>query len=199
MLLIPAIDLKDGQVVHAKGGQRAGYAPIESKLSRSSEPAAVVDGLLCLHPFTSLYVADLDAIEGVGNHDASLADLQARFPALRLWVDKGLCRAEACRSWLSASRGDLVLGSESQEDPELLVRLVHDFGSDRIVLSLDFRGDAFLGPSALLERSETWPARVLVMTLARVGGSLGPDTDRLKSLRRRARSRQRAWNSSRST
>ena len=60
---IPVIDLKGGVVVRARHGDRASYRPIETPLSRTSEPLDVVAGLLSLHPFRTLYVADLDAIE----------------------------------------------------------------------------------------------------------------------------------------
>ena len=60
----------------------------------------------------------------------------------------------------------------------------------RIVLSLDFRGDAFQGPQEILAEPALWPQRVIVMTLARVGSGAGPDLERLAAIRvdrRRAR------------
>jgi phosphoribosylformimino-5-aminoimidazole carboxamide ribotide isomerase len=57
---------------------------------------------------------------------------------------------------------------------------------DRIVLSLDYRGDSFLGPNGLCDAPHLWPARVIVMTLARVGRDAGPDMDRLADIKRRA-------------
>lgn len=60
----------------------------------------------------------------------------------------------------------------------------------RLVLSLDFRGDDFMGPPALLQRTELWPSRIIVMTLARVGGGAGPDLERLAALQSRAPDRR---------
>ena len=37
--IIPAIDLKDGAVVHASGGMRAAYRPIETPLGPAKIPA----------------------------------------------------------------------------------------------------------------------------------------------------------------
>ena len=54
-------------------------------------------------------------------------------------------------------------------------------------LSLDFRGDAFLGPRELLEDAALWPERVIVMTLARVGSGEGPDVARLAEIVARAK------------
>ena len=180
MEIVPVIDLKGGQVVHARAGRREGYQAIRSSLARDSAPLAVVQGLRALHPFDRLYVADLDAIAGRGGHDAILDALREAFPDLALWVDNGLSGVGACRAWLDRGLGDLVIGSESQRDPGLLGALIEL--SERLILSLDFQGDAFLGPQALLERTADWPPRVIAMTLARVGGALGPDLARLQWL-----------------
>jgi len=52
-----------------------------------------------------------------------------------------------------------------------------------MVLSLDFDGERFLGPPAVLATPHLWPARVIAMTLGRVGADAGPDFERLASLR----------------
>ena len=51
------------------------------------------------------------------------------------------------------------------------------------MLSLDFRGDAFQGPSEILAEPGLWPRRVIAMTLARVGSGAGPDLTRLAAIR----------------
>jgi phosphoribosylformimino-5-aminoimidazole carboxamide ribotide isomerase len=56
----------------------------------------------------------------------------------------------------------------------------------RVILSLDFRGDDFLGPRTLLSDPALWPARLIVMTLARVGSAAGPDFDRHDTISKRA-------------
>jgi phosphoribosylformimino-5-aminoimidazole carboxamide ribotide isomerase len=58
------------------------------------------------------------------------------------------------------------------------------------VLSLDFQGDAFLGPRQLLNDASLWPAEVIVMTLDRVGNSNGPALERLASIVSRAEGRR---------
>lgn len=183
MEIVPVLDLKQGRVVRARRGDRANYRPIETPLSVSSDPLDVAEGLLKLHSFTTLYVADLDAIEASGDNRAAIGRLRRRFPALRLWVDNGIAELPTAHAWLAEGLGDLVLGSETQRDANAVHDLAHD---DRIVLSLDFRGDAFQGPAALLEAPRHWPRRVIVMTLARVGSSEGPDLATLSRLRRGA-------------
>lgn len=188
MEIIPVIDLKGGVVVRARHGARAAYRPIETPLAKGSEPADVVAGLLSLYPFRTLYVADLDAIEGSGGHGESLALLAERFPHLALWVDNGCNDRSAAERLLAlVARTSIVLGSESQRGTELLRVL----GADpRVILSLDFRGGDFLGPPALLAESALWPDRIIAMTLARVGSGAGPDLERFGILKAQAGQRR---------
>ncbi len=177
--IIPVIDVRDGLVVRAVMGRRDLYKPIVTPLSASAEPLEVTSGLLRLHPFGKLYVADLDAIQGTGHNNAVIRAIRRRFPHLEVWTDNAAASPEAVRAWLDGDHGILVLGSESQSS-SALARALRD--EPRLALSLDFRADAFLGPADLLD-PEFWPGRVIAMTLARVGGKAGPDFDRLSSLR----------------
>jgi phosphoribosylformimino-5-aminoimidazole carboxamide ribotide isomerase len=188
MQVIPVIDLKGGVVVRARLGERASYAPIETPLSRTSESEDVVAGLLSLHPFRTLYAADLDAIEGRGDSGAILDRLERRFPQIELWVDNGCRNTAGTNAFLRRRSGaSLVLGSESQAGTELVRTFARE---PRVLLSLDFRGDAFLGPTALLSDAALWPDRLIVMTLARVGSDAGPDFSRFASIKRRAGARE---------
>jgi phosphoribosylformimino-5-aminoimidazole carboxamide ribotide isomerase len=177
--IIPVIDLMGGQVVHARGGARDAYPPLVSPLTASSKPFDVVAGLLALHRFRQLYIADLDAILKRGEHIATVLALQQAYPQLELWVDAGFAALCTCRRFLRGGMGQLVLGSESQLDGQLLGELAHD---PRVILSLDFRGEDRLGPAELFEQPELWPERVIVMTLAAVGASGGPDVTRLRQI-----------------
>ena len=184
MEVIPVFDLKGGVVVRARHGDRASYRPIKTPLSSSSDPLDVVDGLLSIHPFRALYIADLDAIERRGDAGAILDRIAEQFPKLALWVDNGCADRIAADNFLARfSGGSLVLGSESQRDETLAAALQ---GNPRVILSLDFRGDNFLGPAALVNNPQLWPARLIVMTLAKVGSGAGPDFLRYAGIREKA-------------
>src|SRR5262245_4085928 len=180
MQIVPVIDLKGDLVVHARRGERGRYAPIVTPLSRSPEPAAVLAGLLAVAPFEAIYIADLDAIMAGQPINPLIERLAARHPKVAFWVDAGLSSPAAASALLEHDRLHLVIGSESQQDS----RLLDQFGDHpRALLSLDFRGDDFVGPSDLLGRPERWPSRVIAMTLARVGSGAGPDLKRLAQIR----------------
>jgi phosphoribosylformimino-5-aminoimidazole carboxamide ribotide isomerase len=180
MDIIPVIDVRGATVVHARMGRRDEYRPISTRLSATSDPLDVARGLLGVHPFTTLYVADLDAIEGRSDNDPVLARLRAAFPRVTLWVDNGIARRADAEQWLARGLGHLVLGSETQTDAALVRGLAQDA---RVVLSLDFRGASLQGPQELLADTGAWPGKAIAMTLARVGSGAGPDMDVLAAVR----------------
>jgi len=180
MEVIPVIDLMGGTVVRARMGQRDRYRPISTPLAPTSDPVDVTRGLLALHPFAALYVADIDAIEGRSGNQAILERLHAAFPGLALWVDSGIADVDRAIGWLERGLGVLVLGSETLADAAPVRRLARD---PRVALSLDFKEQSFRGPAALLAAPQSWPRRIIVMTLSRVGSAAGPDLERLAAVR----------------
>jgi phosphoribosylformimino-5-aminoimidazole carboxamide ribotide isomerase len=113
----------------------------------------------------------------------SLDQLRPLLPNANIWLDAGFNDPDQLETALATDGIWPVLGSESQVDP-LLLEACH--ANPRLVLSLDFRGDAFLGPRSILENTNNWPSRVIVMTLGRVGANSGPDFERLTEIKRRA-------------
>lgn len=173
MEIIPVIDLMDGLAVHAIRGQRERYRPLRSPLCRGAEPKAVLEGLLGLHAFGTVYLADLDALMGKPRQSAVIAELIGAFPGVRFWIDGGL--PEPGVSW-PEGRATAVVGSESLRGE---VSTLPDARTTPFILSLDFQGGALLGPSELLDRPGLWPERIILMSLARVGSAEGPDCARL--------------------
>ena len=194
MRIIPVIDLKGGHVVRAFRGERASYAPIVTPLAAGSAPEAIVAGFLRLFAFDTIYVADLDAIERCGDHGAAIEALARRFPQICFWVDNGAeSEADGARSVAAPGPRAFrlanlspVIGSESLAR-DVAPDLSRETGA---ILSLDFRGDEFLGPRTLLDNPQFWPPRLVAMTLARVGAFAGPDLALLSSLARRAQGRE---------
>ncbi|MEO8716371.1 MAG: HisA/HisF-related TIM barrel protein [Acetobacteraceae bacterium] len=187
MDIVPVIDLLGGQVVRARQGQRETYRPIRTPLSATSRPTDVAAGLLRLFPFRCLYAADIDAIERRATNETGIAALTAAAPGIDLWVDNGIADIEGARAFLAPGDRSLVIGSESQTGTHVLQALRDH---PRIILSLDFRGDAFQGPPELLGDTAFWPDRVIVMTLARVGADAGPDAARVAAIGTRAAGRR---------
>ncbi len=172
MEIIPVIDLKGGRVVHARRGDRRRYAPLASRLCPSNEPLAVARALVTLCAVRTLYVADVDAITGAGEHRAVVHALLADMPQIDIWLDGGFTTPERIERMASA-RITPVLGSESIRDVTHYRRL--RASAPNAVLSLDRRGEEVLGPAELAAQPALWPRRVIHLDLARVGSAEGPD------------------------
>jgi phosphoribosylformimino-5-aminoimidazole carboxamide ribotide isomerase len=178
--VIPALDLKGGAVVHAKEGSRADYRPIASPFGAADNPVAIARGLLAITGSSILYIADLDAIAGEGNHFELVRGLADALHGTDLWIDAGFSDVGECAFWLPLG-ATLVIGSESLATVDAW-RDIHDTFGDSLVLSLDFDSGGRRGPAALFEDPALWPKRIVAMSLARVGSETGPDIERLKSI-----------------
>lgn len=167
MKIIPVLDLMGGLVVHAVKGRRENYRPLSSPLCPDADPFAAVEAFRNLHPFDTFYVADLDALMGLGCQNGLVAALRTRFPDIVFWLDQGLPEAgEAAPAGVVP-----VIGSESLPTVARLQRMAtRDW-----ILSLDFFDGRMKGCSEILAQPQYWPERVIVMTLNRVGSFDGPD------------------------
>lgn len=177
MHLIPVIDLKDGLVVSAQRGDRANYQPINSILCESSSITNVIDGFFSLHPFTTFYIADLNAITGTGDNQQLINDVIFKYPEIEFWLDNGFDLEKTSSMTTDTYRP--VIGSEYQSSNTSDTYQRH---LKNKILSLDFFPDrGYTGPKVLLEEVNLWPQDIIIMTLDRVGNNLGPDTQKLES------------------
>lgn len=176
MQIIPVIDLKSGQVVHAKQGQRAHYQPITSRLSPSSNAHDIVAGLLALYPFQTFYIADIDAIQGNGSHAEMINALCRKYPHITWWLDSGNVQHNGLVANIHA-----VIGTES-----LQTLAQYQFIKTPHVLSLDNLNGQNLGCVELHADCALWPSQVIAMSLSSVGSGYGPDFTRLQQMHTQA-------------
>ena len=186
MKIIPVIDLKAGEVVHAVRGERDRYRPVESCISKSSQPGDVAVAFARLGAL-EVYVADLDAIAGGEPNIAAYEAIVDAGP--RLWLDAGIRNAEDA-DVITRSLGNdealesLVIGSETLEKTAALRELLDSPTAPEITFSLDHRDGALIARiSAWQDTSIVEIAREVVgygvrrfvdLDLARVGNGDGP-------------------------
>ena len=181
MQVIPVIDLKNGLVVHARHGQRDSYQPIQSVLSASSEVFSIVESLLKLYAFHTIYIADIDAITNRGNHFEQIELLSGIYPQVNWWVDNGVRNVNSRLLYAPQANIRAVFGSEH-------IHTLHDYRAlsyaydSRHVLSLDMLNTKALGAAELHNTGLYWPDDAICMTLDNVGSNAGPDIARLQSL-----------------
>ncbi len=134
MLLIPAIDLRQGRCVRLFQGD------FEAETRYPYEPAELLEHYRSLGALW-LHVVDLDgAREGAPANRELIAALAAR-GGVRLQVGGGIRRREAIEELLSAGVERVVIGSAAVESPGDVLEWIGRFGPERLCLALDVRLD----------------------------------------------------------
>ncbi len=190
MKVIPVIDVLGGKVVHAVRGKRNEYKPLESNLVKSIEPVVVAKAFKELG-FNELYVADLDAIIDCSSNFQTLKNINNE-TGLRLLADAGVTSIGRAQKLLDSGVSKLIIGTETLQTESFIGEAVKSFGSDRVVVSLDLKGDKILvklgfdgckSPICLLQDfKQMGVSQVIVLDLARVGSGEGVDVDFVKKV-----------------
>jgi phosphoribosylformimino-5-aminoimidazole carboxamide ribotide isomerase len=193
--LVPVLDLAGGLAVHAVGGDRARYAPVDSSLApgRPGDATALARAYRRLVRAGRCYVADLDAIAGGATQRQLLARIASEegFGGA-LIVDAGIaCAADLER--LDGLPATPVVGLETLRSWDDLADLVA--AAPTLVFSLDLRaGDPVGCPTARPSLGNDPVAiaaavaaagvqQVILLDLARVGRAQGPDVHMLAAVR----------------
>jgi len=203
MLLIPAIDLRDGRCVRLFQGDfgaetRYAFEPHELLLRYRAVGASW------------LHVVDLDgAKNGVLTNRPVVLALASQ-PAVRLQVGGGVRSAEVIDDLLKHGVQRVVVGSAAVERPVEVAQWIVRFGADRVCLAFDVQLDRDGHPRVHTRGwTETtgltlWQAlepflshgleHVLCTDIARDGALTGPNVDLYTEARRRFP--QLAWQAS---
>lgn len=181
MQVIPVLDLAAGQVVHAVRGDRAQYAPVRSRLCEGSAPLTVARALLAHSGATTLYVADLDALQGGAPQWPVVAALRAALPGVTLWLDAAFTTPAAVQAAQAAGVRP-VIASETLPHAAAAGALLPTPRTEDVILSLDRRAGQTLDAAGLWQQPSRWPRTVVAMTLERVGAETGPDLTTLAML-----------------
>ncbi len=135
MLLLPAIDLMNGQAVRLRQGKA------EEKTVYSDDPAALArrwqdEGGHWLH------LVDLDAAFSGQSGARNQAALRSILAAVTIPCELGggLRDETAVRVALDLGVSRVVIGTRAAESMEFVARLVRTFGSERVVVGIDARG-----------------------------------------------------------
>jgi len=153
MLILPAIDLKDGRCVRLLRGEASretvfSHDPLDVALRWRDEGAEY------------LHVVDLDgAFEGEPRHFGTVAQI-ARESGLPVQVGGGIRTRDTVQRYLNAGVDRVVIGTRALESPEWLARLASEFPG-RIAAGVDAR-EGRVAVRGWVETSE-----VTAMALAR--------------------------------
>ena len=186
------MDLKDGLVVHAVRGERQRYQPVKSVLCPTAQPLAVALAFRDQLGLSELYIADLDAIQGSGDHRSLIAALAPQ-TGMQLLVDAGFADSQSAAEGLANGASEVIIGSETLPDWDALEKMPTVIPSQRLIFSLDMRSGRILSRCASLAAMHPVDAlghlhragwkEVLLLDLARVGSAAGAGQDLVRQAR----------------
>ncbi|MGD9582248.1 MAG: 1-(5-phosphoribosyl)-5-[(5-phosphoribosylamino)methylideneamino]imidazole-4-carboxamide isomerase [Lysobacterales bacterium] len=132
MIVIPAIDLREGRVVRLRQGDYAAetrYPDAPEALARAYAEAGARE----------LHLVDLDAARNGHATQSELIAAIAAIPSLAVQAGGGVRRSEDVEARLAAGLARVVIGSVAVRDPAQVIDWSRRFGAERIVLALDTR------------------------------------------------------------
>jgi len=130
LILLPAVDVKDGQAVRLVRGELANQsnygAPLDAALDFQSAGAEWI------------HLVDLDAAFGTGSNHEILADVIKKLD-IKVQLSGGIRNEESLKRALDTGCERINLGTAALENPDWTASVVSRFG-ERIAVGLDVRG-----------------------------------------------------------
>jgi phosphoribosylformimino-5-aminoimidazole carboxamide ribotide isomerase len=193
MRIVGVIDLLGGRAVHARGGCRHGYRPVQMAAGVSID--GNVEQLARLYVerlgVGELYVADLDAIAGGTEHDEAVRQVTALDAPI--WLDAGVAGVAQAERARARGAAQIIVGLETLPSLSVLSAISRAVGRAHVTFSLDLRGGVPIAideslrhdtPATIAARAvDAGAATVVVLDLERVGSSRGLDLELLRTVR----------------
>jgi len=130
MLIIPAIDLKDGKCVRLRQGR------MEESTVFSDDPVAVADHWV-EQGARRLHIVDLNgAFQGHPVNGEIIEAIAANHPELPIQLGGGIRTAEIIQAYLSAGVSYVIIGTKAVEQPEFVGEMCKRFPG-HIIVGLD--------------------------------------------------------------
>jgi phosphoribosylanthranilate isomerase len=179
LILLPAVDVRDGtavRLVQGESGTETSYgSPLDAALDFQSQGA------------TWIHLVDLDAAFGTGSNRALLADVIGRLD-VDVELSGGIRDDESLTAALATGCRRVNLGTAALEDPDWTRRVIAEHG-DRVAVGLDVRGTTLAARGWTKEGGDLWEtlarldadgcARYVVTDVTKDGTLRGPNLDLL--------------------
>ncbi|MFV2019736.1 bifunctional 1-(5-phosphoribosyl)-5-((5-phosphoribosylamino)methylideneamino)imidazole-4-carboxamide isomerase/phosphoribosylanthranilate isomerase PriA [Micromonospora sp. LOL_023] len=182
LILLPAVDVADGQAVRlvqgAAGSETSYGDPLEAALTWQR------DGAEWIH------LVDLDAAFGRGSNAHLLAEVVRQID-VAVELSGGIRDDESLAAALGTGAARVNIGTAALEDPVWCDRVVGEYG-DRVAIGLDVRGRTLAARGwtreggdlfEILERlDKAGAARYVVTDITKDGTMRGPNVDLLREV-----------------
>jgi len=186
LLIIPAIDIKDGKCVRLVQGE------LGTEKIYSNDPVQMA--ILCRgENFKTLHVIDLDgAFEGkMKNLD--LIKQMVNAVDIPIQVGGGIRTYEQVKQLFDIGIYRVVVSTIAVEDPDLLKKLIDDFGPRKIIVAIDVKNgivqtrgwkeDAgLMAISLALNVKQLGVQRIVYTDILRDGTMVGPNLEAIKDI-----------------
>ena len=130
MLLIPAIDLKDGKCVRLRQGR------MEDDTVFSDDPVAVA-GRWVAAGAQRLHLVDLDgAFAGLPRNGEVIHAIREAYPGVQIQVGGGIRDEETIQGYLNAGVDYVIIGTKAVSEPHFVRDIAAEFPS-HIIIGLD--------------------------------------------------------------
>lgn len=182
LILLPAVDVADGQAVRLVQGElgtETSYgSPLDAALAWQEQGAEWI------------HLVDLDAAFGKGNNRELLKEVTAKLD-IKVELSGGIRDDESLNNALATGAARINLGTAALEDPEWTAKVIAQHG-DKIAIGLDVRGRNLAARGWTKEGGELIEtlqrldkdnaARYVVTDVTKDGTLQGPNTALLREI-----------------
>ncbi|MEV0596501.1 bifunctional 1-(5-phosphoribosyl)-5-((5-phosphoribosylamino)methylideneamino)imidazole-4-carboxamide isomerase/phosphoribosylanthranilate isomerase PriA [Nonomuraea cavernae] len=182
LVLLPAIDVVDGQavrLVQGEAGTETGYgAPLAAALAWQEAGAEWI------------HLVDLDAAFGRGSNRELISELIGRVD-VKVELSGGIRDDESLAAALGTGCRRVNIGTAALENPEWCRKIIAEHG-DKIAVGLDVRGTTLAARGWTEERGDLWEVlerleadgcpRYVVTDVTKDGTLRGPNLDLLRQV-----------------
>ncbi len=182
-MIIPVIDLKNGEAVSGKSGKRETYTPLKSVFNDTSDPIGLSRKLKKMG-FQRIYVADLDAIEGTGLNLEVARKMDQIIPVM---LDSGLINSFGVQKILETV-DKAIIATETIESFNELEFIFSSFPKQNLVLSIDVMDGKLLSKEINTDFKDIYriiekinPLEIILLDISRVGTKIGANYDFIKN------------------
>ena len=183
LVLLPAVDVVDGQAVRltqGEAGSETGYGdPLEAALAWQEAGAEWI------------HLVDLDAAFGRGDNHGIMKKVIRQVKGVNVELSGGIRDDRSLESALNAGAKRINLGTAALENPEWAASVIAQYG-DQIAVGLDVRGTTLAARGWTKEGGDLWQvlerleeagcARYVVTDVTKDGTLQGPNLQLLRDV-----------------
>jgi len=182
-MIIPVLDLKNGEAVSGKSGNRESYRSLKTVFSESSNPVKIAESLK-QEGYKELYIADLNAIEGEGSNFSMVKEINAIIPVM---LDAGVNNVSDVSDALKIAQ-KIIIATETIKSLDEIDLIFSEFSKDSLVFSVDIKNNHLLSRNIktnfdeIIQKIEhITPSETIILDISGVGTRKGFNPDLMKN------------------